>query len=175
MKPAVSAPERTLALVLLDAVLDGVEWDAESERGMRAISDGLRSGGLPEAKTAWLRHGFFVPSQSKPDVTRRLTEMIADYSGVHWTEPDPHGPHPDCLSSLPTLEVPTTVVIGERDVPCFVEMADVLANSIPQAHKVVIRGAGHMVNMEAPTAVNALLREVVLNIDRSARSDERPD
>jgi pimeloyl-ACP methyl ester carboxylesterase len=44
VEATLAAPERVRALVLLDAVLDGVAWDADSERGMRAIGDGLRAG-----------------------------------------------------------------------------------------------------------------------------------
>jgi pimeloyl-ACP methyl ester carboxylesterase len=86
---------------------------------------------------------------------------------VHWTDPDPHGPHPDVLAALPTIHVPTTVVVGELDVPCFCEMAEVLAASIPGARRIVIKDAGHMVNMEAPVAVTALLREVVEEANRA--------
>jgi 3-oxoadipate enol-lactonase len=164
LEATLEAPRQTRALVLLDAVLDGVPWDVESRRGMDAISEGLQSNGIRGAKDAWLRHGFFTPAQRSPDVARRLTQMVDDYSGIHWTEEDPHGPHPDCLTQLRTIETPTTVVVGELDVPCFMEMADVLAGSIPGASKVVIRDAGHMVNMEAPSAVNALLRDVILGV-----------
>jgi 3-oxoadipate enol-lactonase len=165
LEAALIAPERTLSLVLLDAVLDGVPWDDESNLGMQAISEGLRSRGLTGAKEAWLRHGFFVPAQRQPNVANRLAQMVTDYSGIHWTEADPHGPHPDCLSLLSTFRVPTTVVVGELDVPCFLEMADVLASSIPTAHKISIGDAGHMVNMEAPAAVNQVLRRVVLSVE----------
>lgn len=58
--------------------------------------------------------------------------------------------------------MPTTVVLAEFDVPCFHEMADVLADRIPSARKVMVPRVGRMVNMEAPETVNALLREVVL-------------
>ena len=131
---------------------------------MDAISEGLRSGGMRGAKDAWLRHGFLKPAQRSPETARRLTQMVDDYSGIHRTQTDPHGPHPDCLSQLRTIESPTTVVVGELDVPCFIEMADVLAASIPGAAKVVIEDAGHMVNMEAPSAVSALLRDVILGV-----------
>jgi 3-oxoadipate enol-lactonase len=60
--------------------------------------------------------------------------------------------------------VPTTVVVGALDVPCFLDMADVLAGAIPGARKVVVPHAGHMVNMEAPAAVNAVLREVIRSV-----------
>jgi 3-oxoadipate enol-lactonase len=164
IEASLAAPSRVAAMVLLDAVLDGVAWDPESERGMQAVTSGLRSGGLSAAKAAWLAHGFFTPARRQPQLTDELAQMVADYSGVHWTEPDPHGAHPDCLALLPTLGMPTTVVVGELDVPCFLAMADVLAGAIPGARKVVVRDAGHMVNMEAPAVVNPLLREVVLDV-----------
>jgi 3-oxoadipate enol-lactonase len=165
VEATLAAPQRVAALVLLDAVLDGVHWDRESERGMRAIGEALRSGGLDEAKAVWLRHGFFAPAQRAPDVARRLAEMVGDYSGVNWTSADPHAPHPNSIELLATITAPTTVVIGELDVPCFHEMSDVLAGRIAITQKVTVPGVGHMVNMEAPEAVNALLRAAVL--DRS--------
>jgi pimeloyl-ACP methyl ester carboxylesterase len=149
--------------VLLVAVLDGVRWDPASERGMQMIGEGLRSGGLDEARAAWLRHDFFAPARRMPGVARRLAEMVGDYSGVNWTSADPHAPHPNSLELLATIPVATTVVSAELDVPCFREMSYVLADRIPGARKVTVPGAGHMVNMEAPKIVNALLREVVLN------------
>jgi 3-oxoadipate enol-lactonase len=165
VEATLAAPDRVRALMLLDAVLDGVPLDPGSERGMRAIGEGLRSGGLDEAKAAWLRHDFFVPAQRKPDVARRLAEMVGDYPGVNWTSADPHAPQPNSIEFLATIAAPTTVVTAELDVPCFHAMSDVLADRIPGARKVTVPGVGHMVNMEAPEAVNALLREVLL--DRS--------
>ncbi|HTY97974.1 MAG TPA: alpha/beta fold hydrolase [Solirubrobacteraceae bacterium] len=157
------APERVRSLVLLDAVLDGVPWDPDSERGLQAVGEGLRSGGLDGAKEAWLHHDLFVPAQRAPELARRLAEMVGDYSGVNWTSVDPHAPHPKSIELLATIAAPTTVVIGELDVPCFHEMSDVLADRIPGARKLTVPGVGHMVNMEAPEVVNALLREVVLD------------
>jgi len=163
LEATLAAPERVRALVLLDAVLDGVPWDQDSERGMRAIGEGLRSGGLDGAKAAWLRHDFFVPAQRTPDIARRLAEMVGAYSGVNWTSADPHTPHPHSIELLATIAAPTTVVTAELDVPCFHEMSDVLAERIPGARKVTVPGVGHIVNMEAPDTVNALLREAVLS------------
>lgn len=165
LEATLAAPERVRALMLLDAVLDGVPWDPDAERGMQAIGEGLRSGGLDEAKAAWLRHAFFVPARRMPDVARRLAEMVGDYSGMNWTSVDPHVAHPNSIELLATITAPTTVVIAELDVPCFHEMSEILASRIAHARKVTIPGVGHMVNMEAPDVVNALLREVVL--DRS--------
>ena len=173
VEATLAAHERVRALVLLNAVLDGVAWDADSERGMRAIGEGLRAGGLEEAKAAWLRHDFFVPAQRTPDLARRLAEMVGDYSGVNWTSPDPHTPRPNSIELLATIATPTTVVTAELDVPCFHEMSNVLADRIPAARKLTVPGVGHMVNMEAPEAVNALLRELVLDRSPARRRAHR--
>jgi 3-oxoadipate enol-lactonase len=162
VEATLAAPGRVLALVLLDALLDGVPWDPESERGLRAIREPLRAGDLPAAKAAWMDHGFFAPARRDPELTRRLAEMLDGYSGVNWTSPDPHAPHPESIELLGSIAVPTTVVVAELDVPCFREMSDVLVARIPGARKVSVPGVGHMVNMEAPEAVNGVLREVVL-------------
>ena len=53
--------------------------------------------------------------------------------------------------------MPALVAVGEHDVPGFREMAAVLARRIPGAAYHVVAGAGHMVNMEQPAAVNDLL------------------
>jgi pimeloyl-ACP methyl ester carboxylesterase len=128
---------------------------------MDAVTEGLKEGGVPGAKAAWLRHPFFVPAQRQSQTAERLAQIVSDYAGLQWTEADPHGPRPDCRSLLGTINAPTTIVVGELDVPCFHVMAEVMASEIPGARKVVVPDAGHMVNMEAPEPVNALLRDVV--------------
>jgi pimeloyl-ACP methyl ester carboxylesterase len=170
LEATLAAPERVRALVLLDALLEGVPWDPETKGGMDAIGAALRSGGLDAAKAAWLRHGFFVPAHRRADVVRRISEIIRDFSGVVWTGPDPHLPHPKTIELLETIPAPTTVVVGELDVPCFREMSDVLAERIPNARRVTVPDSGHMVNMEAPEAVNALLRETVVSLGSASRS-----
>jgi hypothetical protein len=44
-----------------------------------------------------------------------------------------------------------------HDVPGFREMPSILARGIPAAQYHVVPDAGHMINMEQPGAVNALL------------------
>jgi len=162
VEATLAAPERVRALVLLDALLEGVPWDPDSENGFREVGRELRAGDLDAARAALLRHGFFAPAQRDPKVALRLAEMVNDYSGVNWTSADPHLPHPKSIELLGAIAAPTTVVVGELDVPCFLEMSKILADRIPGARAVTVPDVGHLVNLEAPEAVNALLREIVL-------------
>jgi pimeloyl-ACP methyl ester carboxylesterase len=57
------------------------------------------------------------------------------------------------LDSLPSIRVPTLVVVGEHDKP-FLAASDYMATKIPGATKVVIRDAGHASNIDQPEAFN---------------------
>ncbi|HZN13487.1 MAG TPA: alpha/beta hydrolase [Acidimicrobiales bacterium] len=57
------------------------------------------------------------------------------------------------IDSLPTIPVPTLVLIGENDTP-FVAGTDYMAAKIPTATKVVIADAGHAANIDQPAAFN---------------------
>ena len=58
------------------------------------------------------------------------------------------------IESRPTIDVPTLVVVGSDDAP-FLGAADYMAAKIPGARKLVIEGAGHESNMDAPDVFNA--------------------
>ena len=86
--------------------------------------------------------------------------MVDGYPGHHWLGTDPPIVESDVrpIDVLDTITVPTTVIVGNRDVRCFAEMARVLARGLPGAQLVTIPGAGHMTPMEAPDAFLGALR-----------------
>jgi pimeloyl-ACP methyl ester carboxylesterase len=67
----------------------------------------------------------------------------------------------DLRDELSAVRCPTVVVHGELDARAPRPVADALHRGIPGSRLVVLRGVGHMVNLEAPDAVAALLRDVV--------------
>ena len=60
------------------------------------------------------------------------------------------------IESLPTIAVPSIVVVGANDAP-FIAASDYMAAKIPGARKVVIPGAGHAANIDQPDAFNAAI------------------
>jgi pimeloyl-ACP methyl ester carboxylesterase len=57
------------------------------------------------------------------------------------------------IESLPTIEVPSLIVVGAEDKP-FLAASDYMAAKIPGAQKVVVPAAGHAVNLDQPAAFN---------------------
>ncbi len=60
---------------------------------------------------------------------------------------------PRVIESLPGIEVPSIVVVGEDDEP-FRVATDYMAAKIPGADKVIIPNAGHAANMDQPQIFN---------------------
>jgi pimeloyl-ACP methyl ester carboxylesterase len=64
----------------------------------------------------------------------------------------------DALSSAARVTVPTTFVLGERDMMTPAKAGKALAAAIPQSRTVILHGAGHMLMTERPDAVLAAIR-----------------
>ncbi len=71
---------------------------------------------------------------------------------------------PDASSWLPTIDVPTLVVVGADDVISPAPEMQKLAESIPGARLLVVPGAGHLSPWEQPAVVNAALLGFLANL-----------
>lgn len=67
------------------------------------------------------------------------------------------------IDSLPSISVPTLVVIGDGDT-YYLDGSAYMAKRIPRAVNVVVSGAGHGVNVEKPEEVNEALGLFLGNI-----------
>lgn len=64
----------------------------------------------------------------------------------------------DTRDRLHEIAVPVLVMVGEQDTETPPSYAEAIASRIDGARLVVIPGAGHLLNLEAPDVVNDLLR-----------------
>jgi 3-oxoadipate enol-lactonase len=174
LQAALAAPDRVRGLALLDAVLDGVPWDPESDAAIGRAVQLSRTHGMLVGREAWLAHPLFSTARNQPVIADRLAAMVSGYPGQHWIGHDPHEPDErPVIDALADLTMPALVLVGELDVPGFREMSAVLARRIPGARYQVVPGAGHMVNMEQPAAVHELLDAFLAELPPSAPSRPR--
>jgi pimeloyl-ACP methyl ester carboxylesterase len=144
LEMAIAHPERTAALVLVDtgpgfrndAARDG--WNEMAEGYARDLDErGL--GGLPGS------------DELSAGVHRSATGL-ALAARVVLRQSDGH-----VLEALPSIDVPTLVVVGERDTP-FLNGSRYMADKIPDATLAVIDGAAHAPPVSHPEEFNAVLR-----------------
>ncbi len=146
-------PSRLIDLILVDPAMGGYPWTTslDYKKGAATVDD---------IRQNWLSHPLFAPALQQPGVAARLTQIVNDYSGWHWQNSDTDQfPPPTVFERLETIHARTLAVVGEWDLLDFQGIAEVIAERIPGAQKVVIAGAGHMANMEQPDAVNRVMMD----------------
>lgn len=74
---------------------------------------------------------------------------------------------PDSNPTLPTITVPTLIVVGDEDVLTPVAESAAMHAAIPGSRLEVIAGAGHVSNVERPAAVNHVLSEYLAALELS--------
>lgn len=136
-------PERTAALVLVDTG-PGFKRDearAAWNRTAEQYATDFTARGLDALPTSAAR------SEVDPAAHRDATGLAAAALGLLAQHDD------RVIASLPTIDVPTLVVVGDADQP-FLAAADYMAAKVPGAKKVVIADAGHASNIDQPDAFN---------------------
>lgn len=157
---AVRFPERVATLALLDSSLKGFAPDAAQLEIGHAVQRAFESGGLEPARAAWLSAPLFAAARENAAMRQQLEAWVAGYSGWHWTRSvSPSAQIPDLSQRLSEVTAPTLIAVGKRDTAYSHSVAHALHAGIANSRLEVIAGAGHMVNLERPKMVNALLLE----------------
>lgn len=155
---AVVYPGATLSLVPVDSSLWGYRFSEAFDRSFSALGTVASEKGVISAKEIWLSHPLFAPANERPSVAARLRAIVDTFSGWHWLNQDgERGLTPPTIERLGEIAVPTFVVLGERDLPDFHVIADLMTTRIPNARKLVLLEVGHMSNMEDPAGFNSAI------------------
>jgi pimeloyl-ACP methyl ester carboxylesterase len=64
----------------------------------------------------------------------------------------------NALAAAAKITVPTTLILGERDMMTPAKAGKTLAAAIPNSRTVVLRGVGHMMMVERPDELLAALQ-----------------
>jgi pimeloyl-ACP methyl ester carboxylesterase len=69
------------------------------------------------------------------------------------------------IDLLPSVRVPTLIVLGDKD-EAFIAPCEYMAKKIPGARLEIIRGAGHMSNVDQPEAFNRVILDFLDSLPR---------
>jgi 2-succinyl-6-hydroxy-2,4-cyclohexadiene-1-carboxylate synthase len=152
---ALALPHRVTRLTLIGAS-PGLADDAEREQRRIAderLAEQIESLSIDEFARQWAQTPILV--DVPPDVAAR--------SHTDRLQSTPHGlaaalrglgtgALPSLWQQLPRLQMPVTLLAGERDAK-FIALAEEMARRIPRATVTVVPGAGHAVHLECPEAV----------------------
>ena len=152
LRTALAHPERVSKLALVGSGLPAWDWTEEMRAYFDREEKAFEAGDLDAATEINLE--FWVKPVHRDEVRpqqRRALELQTAHEEPEVIWPD--------MPALSTLTMPTLVVVGEDDKPDFHAIAQHLAEEIPDADLAVVPGAGHLVGVDQPEELNALLLE----------------
>jgi pimeloyl-ACP methyl ester carboxylesterase len=152
LRTALAHQDRVPKLVLVGAGLPAWDWTDEMRDQWSAEEAAEQRGDLD--RMIEMRLDFWLAPEHHDEV-RPQQQRALELQTAH-EEPELLWPEMPPLSALRT---PTLVVVGENDKADFRAIAHHLADEIPDADLAVVPGAGHLVGVEQPEELNALLLE----------------
>lgn len=156
-------PERVSALILANT--HPSPDSGEAKEGRKAIANKVAEEGvgvLPD-----LQLGRLLSRENLQD------EELVGWVSSMMEESSPDGvvaalgamrERPDSTPLLEKIPVPTLVVGGEQDGLSPPEVMGAMSDRLPDSRHVVLPGAGHLSNLEAPERFNAALQEFLAEI-----------
>lgn len=164
---ALTYPERVRSLVVVPGGIGGSpdpQWMIE---GFGAVQAAMDARDFVRARELIMQFPPMRPLGLRPSVRREVVEMIDQHRwNDSWEGVEPPDLDPPSYARLEAVAAPTLIISGALDDPSFVELGEEMERRIPRAERVVIPGAGHMVNMEAPDEFNAAVLEFLARHER---------
>jgi 3-oxoadipate enol-lactonase len=152
LRTALAHQDRVSRLVLVDAGMPGWEFTEKMRAYWSEEEKAIDAGDL--ARATQINLDFWVKPEHHEEVRPQQLRAL-ELQSAH-EEPEVLWPE---LKPLSSLRVPTLVVVGERDEPDFHAIAQHLAEEIPDAELAIVPGAGHLVGLDEPDELNALILE----------------
>ena len=156
------APERVAGLVLIGADAPGFDPDVEYEppewpEAVAAFGAGdLQRVAALEAEI-WLAGIGRSVMEVEPAIVDLFIDMdlIALRNESERDELENASP----LETIPDVDAPSLVIVGERDIPQFRMAAAHLARTLGTGPEITIRDSAHLPSLDRPAEVNRLLLE----------------
>jgi pimeloyl-ACP methyl ester carboxylesterase len=163
----VTAPDHVWGLVAVSSGLSGFEPLEEEEdwwdRSMKPVTEALEAGDLERAQELRLR--IWAPLGLDDEAGRKiraiafdnLHELTMDESALEEIEPP-------AAVRLGDVDLPTLVVIPDHDPPFMRRVGDLIAWGVPDARKVTVEDADHVVNLRRPDRFEEAVLPFLLEI-----------
>jgi len=142
-------PKYILSLIPVDSSLNGYNYTKDFLLWITSLFSIAREKSLEAALEAFLDGALFKATMSDPSVAEGMRNLVTSYNGWKLLHNDPEvDPDPPSNDRLSEITCPVLVVVGEYDILDFQGITDKIASTVPNARKCVIKGVGHMSNIE---------------------------
>lgn len=148
----------------------------EQERGARRLqdemlADQIECDGVDRFVEAWMAQPLFASQRDlapeQLEAARRLRKRNRAHGLANSLRGMGTAMQPSFWDALADLDVPTLLVVGERDGK-FQRIAGLMADRLPRARTIQIGGAGHATHFERPAAFVAAVTRFLSGVEGPA-------
>jgi 3-oxoadipate enol-lactonase len=163
---ALEHPGMVEALVLVASAVGGFAFTDERVKQVWDQTDAaVEAGDFHRALE--LELGLWAPLQVDDENDRRIRSIAADNLHLYQAMDESEQPlEPPALGRLGEIEAPTLVIVGDGDIEEVHTRADLLAQRIPGATRVVIPDADHVVNLRRPRAFDRAVVDFLRSLEK---------
>lgn len=150
------APERVRRIALVSTGAHSLrEGEAAKRKALQAVG---WNHGFDKLIDSWLPPMVADANRAKPEIYEPLRQMNVE-AGQNVFDAQIHAlvNRAEMASLLPQISCPALVMTGQFDTWAPPAQHEAIAGAIPNSELVVVPGAGHMIQLEAPEAVNAAI------------------
>jgi pimeloyl-ACP methyl ester carboxylesterase len=166
---AAYAPSATTCLVL-----DGPPSDLlamhrpQGEIALATYRELVRNEGIEVFRKHWLEHPLMRLYTSEPRAHALVREMVGRYPGQDLV--GEQSAQPAGGANVQPLDLPILIINGELDTSVRIDAGAELAHALPRAQLALIPSAGHLSNLDNPSAYNQALDQFLAVSHRAHRS-----
>jgi pimeloyl-ACP methyl ester carboxylesterase len=155
-------PARVQSLVLADTYA-GWAGSLPEEVWRERLQSCLHDSSMPADELVAKYVPSLLSENASHDVRSELSDVMSDFHPLGFRLMATASAV-DTRGVLPTIRVPTLLAWGDADARSPLDVARQLSDAIPDARLVVIPGAGHVSNLEAPERFSAEVRGFCLSL-----------
>ncbi len=175
---ALTHPEMVTALILSDTAGINIGVDEESRRQLtdmfmttaKIAEKRGRGGAMADEAIKLMFCAQFI--QNNPEIIAMVKERIANSSGIGFARTirgifgtEVKTQETNIAQLLATIKSPTLVLVGEEDVLTPVPTAEALSRAIPGSRLHIIKGSGHVPNIEQTEEWNRVVMDFLDGVE----------
>ncbi len=158
-------PGRVSSLVLADTYA-GWKGSLPESKAEERLATCLRDASLPAAEFVPKYLTGMFGETSTTETQEKMASMMSDFHPAGFRLMAMTS-NIDTRKILPTIEVPTLLIWGDQDKRAPISVARQMLTAIPGAKLEIIKGAGHVCNLEAPDRFNKIVKDFCLMIPQN--------
>jgi len=150
-------PQMVDAMILVAPDVNGYVFSPEFNRAFIKIVTSIQQDDGAPAGDLWLQSPILAPTMENPRAVQKLRPIARENSGFWLINPlfrlDPFV-SPPATQRLAEIHAPALLIVGDRHITDVLNEARLVESGVAGIKKVVIPGAGHIVNVEKPQEFN---------------------